>query len=48
MKRYLNRKIYGAIHNVLVRLFGEKGASYAWIGLLVLIFIIGLIIRVIH
>ena len=45
MKRYFNRLIWDSIHKGFVKIFGEKGAFYAEIGIFALIFITVIMMR---
>lgn len=45
MKRYFNRLIWDSVHKGLVKIFGEKGAYFAWGGFIVFAIIISAIVR---
>ena len=41
MKKYINRQISDAVYKGLTKIFGEKGAHFAWGGLIILGIMIG-------
>ncbi|MCP1226049.1 hypothetical protein [Sebaldella sp. S0638] len=45
MKRHVNRLISDFVHKGLVKVFGEKGAYFAWGGLIVLGILAGFIMK---
>ena len=45
MKKYINRQISDAVYKGLTKVFGEKGAHFAWAGLIILGIMIGVILN---
>ena len=41
MKKYINRQISDAVYKGLTKIFREKGAHFAWAGLIILGIMIG-------
>ena len=45
MKKYINRQISDTVYKGLTKIFGEKGAYFAWGGFIVFAIIISAIVR---